>query len=110
MARYYIGLRMPELAGTWLPWGTLTVNVLGSFLAGIVGALIFEHGHLSTEQRAFLVTGLLGGFTTFSAFSLETRVLFRADDTGQGILYVLLTFAVCLPAVWVGWSAGRSVG
>jgi fluoride exporter len=85
------------------------VNVAGSFLIGILGALAVEHGVFSTEQRIFLITGILGGFTTFSAFSLETRLLFRAGDAGQGALYVGLSLALCLLAVWAGWALGKEV-
>jgi CrcB protein len=72
MARYFIAIRMPELAGTWLPWGTLSVNVAGSFAIGLLGALAAEHGTLNSEQRTLLMTGVLGGFTTYSAFSAST--------------------------------------
>ena len=110
MARYFIGLKMPEVAGTWLPWGTLTVNVVGSLIIGIVGALALEHGVFSTGQRVLLITGIIGGFTTFSAFSLDTRILFRDGDAGQGVVYVALSVGVCLVAVWAGWTVGRSLG
>ena len=72
MLRFVLALWVDGRAGTHLPWGTLAVNVVGCFGIGVVATLSDEHAFVSPGLRLFLVTGLLGGFTTFSAFGMET--------------------------------------
>lgn len=84
------------------PYGTLFVNVLGSFLIGLLIEWLALKGNLPQETRAFLITGFLGGFTTFSAFSADAL---RLADTGavtQAILYILLSVGLSLLAVFSG--------
>ena len=71
-ARYLVAVWMVNRFGPDFPWGTLTVNVVGSFLIGLIATLADELGSIGSEARVFLIVGVLGGFTTFSAFSLET--------------------------------------
>ncbi len=85
------------------PLGTLVVNILGCLFIGIVFGLS-EKGNLASEWRLFLATGLLGGFTTFSAFSNETFGLFRDGQYGYAALYILVSVFVGLAATWVGHS------
>jgi CrcB protein len=97
--------------GAQFPWGTLFVNVSGSFAIGVLGALAM-HGTRSLatgDARAFLVVGLLGGFTTFSSFSLETLTLARAGQLGAAGANVLASLALCLLAVWLGFTGGAAL-
>ena len=99
------------LAARWLgatfPWGTLLVNVSGSLLIGLLAALMAPDGRLlaAPDVRAFLMIGILGGFTTFSSFSLETLNLMRDGEWLFAFANVLLSVVLCLVAVWLGHAA-----
>ncbi|HEY7673312.1 MAG TPA: fluoride efflux transporter CrcB [Gammaproteobacteria bacterium] len=99
------------LAARWLgasfPWGTLIVNVLGSLLIGFLAALMAPDGRVlaAPDVRAFLLIGVLGGYTTFSSFSLETLNLVRDGDWLFAVANVLLSIVLCLIAVWLGYAA-----
>lgn len=98
--------------GTGFPWGTLFVNVTGSFLIGLYAALAGPGGRLTAGpiQRHFFMTGLLGGYTTFSIFSLETMRLLETGRLGTASLVVALSLAGWMAAVWVGYTLGRQRG
>ena len=81
------------------PWPTFTVNVLGCLIAGVLFALAAKHDVFSPSLRLFLFTGLLGGFTTFSAFGLETVHLLKRGDVWVAIAYVLLSVVVGISAI-----------
>ena len=87
--RYLVAHQALRLLGPNFPWGTLAVNVVGSLAMGILIELLALKVSLAPEVRAFLVTGLLGGFTTFSAFSLDTAILFERHAHGLAAAYVL---------------------
>ena len=89
------------------PYGTLAVNVIGSFLIGFLGGLAESRTLLTAEARLFLVTGILGGFTTFSAFAWETFSLAGAAQP-TAALNVVLQLSLGLLAVWIGNFFGRS--
>ncbi len=89
------------LNGRIWPWGTLTVNIVGSFLIGILGA-IASRGVISEEMRVFLIVGLCGGFTTFSTFSNECIMMIRNGDIGCAAIYMVVSVLVGLGATWVG--------
>lgn len=91
---------------TGFPWATLAVNLLGSFLIGVLAARLsaFEAGHV---LRLFLVTGLLGGFTTFSAFSLDAMTLWQRGNAGAAIAYVLASVLLSLAAAPLGFTLAR---
>lgn len=87
------------------PWGTVLINVLGSFVIGWFASLT-----ASQEMRLLVMTGICGGFTTFSAFSLQTVVLLRAGDFTLAGLNVLLSVVPCLAATFAGhWAAMRTI-
>ena len=87
--RHLTGMQVARLLGTGFPWGTLAVNVLGCFAMGLVTMLVVRRPELGLQHAApFLATGVLGGFTTFSAFSLETFLLV---ERGRPALAVLMT-------------------
>jgi CrcB protein len=88
VARYLVTLAAGQAFGTHFPWGTLAVNIAGSFLMGLVIALGAHKLQLSNEMRLALTTGFLGGFTTFSAFSLDFAFLFERKDYTLAALYL----------------------
>jgi CrcB protein len=102
VARYVVGLLLAT--GTGFPWATLFVNVTGSFMIGYYATASGSDGHMpaSVQQRLFVMTGFCGGYTTFSAFSLETLMLFRAGLVAMAVIYVVASVAGWLVAVWLG--------
>ena len=94
------------LLGPGFPWGTLLVNVLGSFIIGFSGTLTAPGGRVfaTTRQRQFVMTGFCGGFTTFSTFSLETVRLAQAGKLAEMELNIALSIGAWLGAVWLGHS------
>ena len=95
------------------PLGTLVVNVAGSFVIGMLGALTLPEGRMSSEARAFvtqfLMIGICGGFTTFSSFSLQTLSLLREREWLYAGGNVLLSVALCLLATWLGFILGSAL-
>ena len=85
-ARHGVNLLLARLMGVGFPFGTLTVNVLGSFLMGVIVGYFAFQGEASQNWRLFLTTGILGGFTTFSAFSLETVLLYERGELAMATL------------------------
>ena len=110
MARYGCSDLAARYFGTAFPWGTLFVNVTGSLLIGFLASLTVDDGRLllSPDARAFLMMGLCGGFTTFSALSLETLNLARDGQWFAASGNVVLSVAICLLAVWLGYAAGAA--
>ena len=105
--RFQIAGRVQGYSEGAFPVGTLAVNVIGAFLAGIVATLVLERTSLPAELRTALLVGLLGGFTTFSAFSLETLDLTGQGAWGLAALNVLASVGAALAAVWAGQSVAR---
>ena len=105
--RYLLTQIIETKSTSILPLGTLTVNVIGSLLIGIVIGLI-DRGSLSHEWRFFLVTGLLGGFTTFSAFSSEMMNLIRAGEILFATTYVVVSILFSLSATYIGFAISKS--
>lgn len=108
--RHGVNIGAMRLFGTGFPWGTFTVNVVGSFLIGAFAAWFAFRGDSHTTQslRLFLTTGILGGFTTFSAFSLDFALLFERGDAMLGAVYVAASVAVSLLAIFAGLWVVRS--
>lgn len=97
-----------RIAGTGFPWGTLLVNVAGSFLIGVFWA-IFERSSVSPSWRLFLFAGLFGGFTTFSSFSIETLNLLRDNSVRQALLNILANNLLGLGAVYLGFITSKAI-
>ena len=95
--------------GSGFPYGTLAVNAVGCFLIGLIVGFAEAHKPLSSEVQAFLVIGVLGGFTTFSAFGIDTIRLFRDHAYFTGSANVLLQVAIGLTAVVVGLRVGQAL-
>jgi fluoride exporter len=111
MARYWFSGISVGLFGEWFPWGTMIVNVLGSLLIGLVAALSDAHGPLliRPELRVFMMVGLCGGYTTFSSFSLQTFELIKEGEWLWAGANSVLSVALCLGAVWLGYAAIAAV-
>lgn len=107
MGRHGINVLAARLFGTGFPVGTLAINVAGSLLIGLVAGYFALRGHLPQELRLFLVTGILGGFTTFSAFSLETALLWQRGEAGLAAVYVAASVALSLAGVAAGLALIR---
>ena len=95
---------------TAFPWATLTVNVLGSLAMGLLAGYLARHGHGGDQWRLFLGVGVLGGFTTFSAFSLELMVLIERGQAAQGLVYAVVSVLAGLSALYVGLILMRLAG
>jgi len=102
VARYLVSLALQSVPG--LPWATLFVNVTGSFIIGFYATLSGPDGRLfaSTQQRQFVMTGICGGYTTFSSFSLETFRLLQSGHAGSALLNIIVSVVGWLVAVWIG--------
>ena len=107
VARYAFSGVAVRWLGAGFPYGTLFVNVTGSFTIGLLAALVASDGRplLGADARAFLLVGVLGGFTTFSSFSLETLNLARSGAVGPAVLNVACSVVLCLAAVTLGFTS-----
>ena len=103
VARYLLGGWVLHYAlSAKFPWSTFTVNVLGCLIIGMLSGLAEKFDWFSPPLRLLLITGLLGGFTTFSAFGLETVFLLRRGEVWIAALYALTSVVLCVAAVWLG--------
>lgn len=109
IARYLTAVAAARCLGLEFPYGTLIVNVVGAFLIGLVQELALDSLLVPESMRLFLVTGVMGGFTTYSAFSYETVRLVQMEAWGRAIVNVGLTTAVCLILCVLGMAAGRAL-
>ncbi|ABR59873.1 fluoride efflux transporter CrcB [Sinorhizobium medicae] len=107
--RYLVGLWMLQRAGPAFPWGTLFVNVTGSFLIGFLAELIMHRMGASAHMRLFLITGLLGGYTTFSAFSLDAITLVEHGQPATGLAYMAASVVLSILAVFAGLALMRAM-
>lgn len=108
-ARYLVAASMADRLGPAFPWGTLTVNIAGSFLIGLIATLADEFGSIGPQARVFLVVGVLGGFTTFSSFSLETLRLVEQNEIARAALNMLGSLTLSFAAATLGVAAGRAL-
>jgi CrcB protein len=106
-ARYLVNATAMRLLGPGFPWATVAVNVAGSFLMGVLVVALAHRD--ATRLAPFLMTGVLGGFTTFSAFSLDALTLWERGQPGPAAAYVLGSVAVSLAAIVAGMAAARAV-
>ena len=109
LLRYWVSTGIYSLMGRGFPYGTLVVNVVGSAFMGLLYVLLLERMTGSPELRAALLIGLLGSFTTFSTFSIETLNLIEQADYLKAGLNILLSVVACIGAAWLGLLVGRQL-
>jgi fluoride exporter len=109
VARFWMATVMTALTGPRFPWGTLLINVLGSFVIGVVAGMTLTPARVGMHPdiRIFLMTGICGGFTTFSAFSLQTLELMQNGDVVPAFGYAVGSVVLCVFATYCGWLLGR---
>ncbi len=109
VARFWVAGTMAALVGARFPWGTLLINVLGSFVIGAMAGLTLTPARMGVHPdfRIFVMVGICGGFTTFSSFSLQTLELLQAGEIVPAFGYILGSVVLCLVFVWLGWLLGR---
>lgn len=106
--RHLVNMAGLRWLGPAFPWWTLAVNVTGSLAMGVLAALLVQRAGDSDGLRAFLATGILGGYTTLSAFSLDFAALIERGEMGAAVLYAGGSVALSLAAVFLGLWLGRS--
>lgn len=105
LARYLIGI---AVAGRWtFPWGTLGINVVGSFLLGVIAGIVQARGGVATPATVAVSVGFCGGFTTFSAFSLEVLQMVERGEWSRALAYVVASVALGVAAAAVGLALAR---
>lgn len=109
MSRFWVYNALLRWSGGGFPWATFTVNVLGSFLLGLVFVLLAERGTLAPEWRSLAAVGFLGAFTTFSTFSVDALNLFQQGAWGMALGYILSSVLVCLLSAGLGLALGRVI-
>jgi len=109
LLRFWVSTGVYALLGRGFPYGTLAVNVIGSLLMGFLYVFFLERMTVSPEIRAAILIGLLGAFTTFSTFSIETLNLIEQADYMKAVLNMLISVAACLFAAWLGLTVGRQI-
>jgi CrcB protein len=107
--RYGANVWVPRVLGTAFPYHTLTVNIVGSLAMGVVAGYFALETDLGQDWRLFLTTGIIGGFTTFSAFSLDTVLLYQHGEATLAAVYVLASVGVSVAALVAGMAIMRTV-
>ncbi|HID00644.1 MAG TPA: fluoride efflux transporter CrcB [Piscirickettsiaceae bacterium] len=107
VSRFWLSHHVYQWLGKQFAWGTLAVNVLGSFLMGFMAVWLVNKLAVSSEWRLFVMTGFLGALTTFSTFSFETLQYLQTGELGKALANVLISVLLCLLAVWLGFHAGK---
>jgi fluoride exporter len=108
VARYLVGIGSTKLFGLGFPWGTLIINILGSFLIGAFAESFALRWDLPQAVRVFLTVGICGGFTTFSTFSLDSYLLMERGDPGLAAAYVVASVVLSIGALFAGLHLVRA--
>lgn len=108
-ARYLVGVASLRVFGPGFPWGTLIVNVLGSFAMGVVAVMLMERAGAWARYAPLVMTGVLGGFTTFSAFSLDALTLLERGRPAAAAGYVAASVLLSVGALWAGLVGARLI-
>lgn len=108
--RHLAGLLFLRVAGSGFPWSTLVVNIAGSLVMGLFVGLLARRLGASEELRLFVTTGILGGFTTFSAFSLDFALLWERGVTGGAVAYAVASVVGAILAIFLGLWVARTLG
>ena len=107
--RHGINLGIARVLGTGFPYATLLINITGSLIMGLAAAYFAFKGDTSQHWRLFFTTGILGGYTTFSTFSLDTALLYERGEVGLAALYVLLSVVVSIAGLFAGLAIVRGM-
>ncbi|WP_020178193.1 fluoride efflux transporter CrcB [Methylopila sp. M107] len=110
VARYGVNVWTMRAFGPGFPWGTLAVNVFGGLVMGLLAAIFALKAEAPPEAKLFLMTGVLGGFTTFSAFSLDSVALWERGEVGLAGTYVAASVVLSIGALAAGLALGRALG
>jgi CrcB protein len=102
LGRFGLDVIIKKHLATTFPWSTLFINLLGSFLIGVFYSMAEQHKIMSSDLRIFLMTGICGGFTTFSAFSLENYNLLEQGLTGCSLMYITLSIILGIACIYGG--------
>ncbi len=105
--RHGVNITAARLLGTGFPYGTLTINILGSLVMGLIAEFFALKSGLPQHWRLFLTTGILGGFTTFSAFSLEAALLYERGEVAGAAIYVIASVVLAIGALFAGMAIVR---
>jgi fluoride exporter len=112
VGRFWLNGLISSRFGETFPWGTMLINITGSFLIGVIGALANPEGRMDSSSRAFatqfVMIGICGGYTTFSSFSFQTLNLLRDREWLYAGGNVVLSVLLCMIAVWLGWLLGST--
>ena len=107
--RFWLGGLLMRQIGSGFPWGTLAVNLIGSFLAGFLVVWLEGRGSSALYWRAFLIVGIMGGLTTFSALMVECMLFARTDRNGLMLAYIAISLVAGLLLVWLGSKAAAAI-
>src|SRR3981189_1541218 len=105
--RHLINLTCARCMGTGFPWGTFIINIRGSTVMGLIAGYLAFKGDASQPWRLFLMTGILGGYTTFSAFSLDAALLYERGEIGPALFYVLGSVVLSIAGLFAGLALVR---
>jgi fluoride exporter len=108
--RFWLGSYIGGKMGARFPYGTLVINITGSFLIGLIFALLTVRTNWGPNWRYLILIGFIGGYTTFSSFEYETLRMIQDGQIGLGLLYVATSVVIGFVAVWGGMIAGRAIG
>ena len=105
--RHTVNMASARTLGTAFPWGTFLINITGSTVMGLIAGYLAFKGETSQPWRLFLMTGILGGYTTFSAFSLDAALLYERGEIGLALLYVLGSVVLAIAGLFAGLALVR---
>ena len=105
--RHLVNIFCARCIGTGFPWGTFIINISGSTLMGLIAGYLAVKGGASQHWRLFLMTGILGGYTTFSAFSLDTALLYERGELGLAAAYILGSVVLSIAGLFAGLALMR---
>jgi len=105
--RHLVNLTCARGLGTAFPWGTFIINISGSLVMGLIAGYLAFKGEASQPWRLFLMTGILGGYTTFSAFSLDAALLYQRGEIGSALFYVLGSVVLSIAGLFAGLALVR---
>ncbi len=110
MLRYAVTVTSARTLGTHFPWGTFLINISGSTVMGLIAGYLAFKGDAAQPWRVFVMTGVLGGYTTFSAFSLDAALLYERGEIGLALLYVLGSVVLAIVGLFAGLALVRQFG